>query len=128
MALIKQESQNELTGRGLDHLPGRLLFGRLLLPVLLMFFSLLASAPKALAASGDEDFVPNEVVVKLGHATDLAGVAAQFGLDSRPLSQFGSRPIYRLKITDGTAVDKKVSQLLADPQLRVVYAEPNYLV
>lgn len=76
-------------------------------------------------ASGN-DFVPGEVVVKLKSASDLPGVASQYALSAVPLDQFGSRPIYRLKITDGANPQQKASQLLTDPQLRVVYAEPNY--
>src|SRR6267154_624503 len=78
---------------------------------------------------GDNDFVPGEVVVKLASTTDLTGVAAQFYLDPAPLGQFGSRPIYRLRITDTNAkVQDKVTALIADPQKRVIYAEPNFLV
>jgi subtilisin family serine protease len=88
-------------------------------------FCFTGHAPASLA--GDNDFVPDEVVVKLKSASDLAGVAAQFGLSSTPLDQFGSRPIYRLKIMDGLDAQQKASQLLKDPQSRVSYAEPNYL-
>ena len=56
------------------------------------------------AAFDDEDFMPGEVVVQLTSAGDLAGVAAKFSLDPFPLDQFGSRPIYRLRITDGARV------------------------
>lgn len=77
--------------------------------------------------SGGDDFMPGEVVVQLSNASALAAIASQYGLSSTPLGQFGSRPIYRLKISDGTPVTRKVTALRADAQLRVVYAEPNYL-
>jgi len=51
-------------------------------------------------------------------------VASQFALDPVPLDQFGSRPIYRLRITDGSLVTDKVTALLLDK--RVVFAEPNF--
>ncbi|MDQ3820906.1 MAG: hypothetical protein M3362_24920, partial [Acidobacteriota bacterium] len=82
-----------------------------LLPLIILLFCFVAGTSDAFADS--LDFVPGEVVVKLAHTTDLPGVAAQFNLAPVPLSQFGSRSIYRLKILDGTAVDQKVSQLLA---------------
>jgi subtilisin family serine protease len=68
-----------------------------------------------------------EVVVKLVRANDLPAVAADFGLDPAPLDQFGARPIYRLRITDGASPHDKAETLLADPQARIVYAEPNLL-
>lgn len=57
----------------------------------------------------------------------MAAIAAQYHLNPVPLDQFGSRPIYRLRITDGAQIQQRVSQLIADTQRRVVYAEPNYI-
>ncbi len=74
---------------------------------------------------GNGDFKIGEVVVKLAAASDLQGVAAQHHLDPTSLSQFGSRPIYRLRITDGASVTQRVAELTTDA--RVVYAEPNYV-
>jgi thermitase len=73
----------------------------------------------------EDDFVPHEIVVKLFHPGDLLGVAADFSLDPEPLGQFGSRPIYRLRITDGTPPPDKAEALQQDS--RVQYAEPNYI-
>lgn len=79
----------------------------------------------------EDDYVPGEVVVKLFSAGDLAAVAAANGLSSTPLSQFGTRPIFRLRISDGMDALLKAQQLRpaagsgGDP--RVQYAEPNYL-
>ena len=71
---------------------------------------------------------PSEVVLKLATTTDLAAVASDYGLDPNPIDQFGSRPIYRLRILDGTSARDKAAALMADPLSRVVYAEPNFTV
>ena len=78
-----------------------------------------------LLAAGEESYLPGEVVVKLFQATDLAGVAADYQLDPLPLDQFGSRPIYRLRILDGIDPQAKADALSGDG--RVQYAEPNFL-
>jgi subtilisin family serine protease len=111
-------------------MPRKLPLRRLKLGLLWILPALLWMIPQAAivrAQGGDNDFVPGEVVVKLSNTDVLPAIASQYGLSSTPLSQFGSRPIYRLKIVDGTPVTQKVTVLKADPQLRVVYAEPNYL-
>lgn len=76
------------------------------------------------AQGGDDDYVPNEVVLKLQTGYDIAAVATDNGLNPTPLDQFGSRPIYRMAITDGTPPPDKAAQLLSDS--RVLVAEPNY--
>lgn len=84
--------------------------------------------PSGARASGSDGSVRlQEVVIKLVRATDLPGVASDFGLDPVPLGRFGSRPIYRLRILDNASPNDKAEALLADPQARVVYAEPNFL-
>lgn len=75
-------------------------------------------------ADGGRGYVPGEIVVKLYNATDLAGVAADFGLDPAPLKQFGSRPIYVLRITDGEDAPNKADSMAKDS--RVQYVEPNH--
>lgn len=77
------------------------------------------------ATSGGEEFVAGEVVVKLASAADLPGVAVQYHLDPTPIDQFGSRPIYRLRITDNAAVEDRVKALSSDS--RVVFVEPNFV-
>jgi thermitase len=72
------------------------------------------------------DYVPGEIVVKLFNPADLAAVATMYDLDPVPLAQFGTRPIYRLQITDGMPPPDKAVRLLADPQRRIQYAEPNF--
>ena len=77
------------------------------------------------AASGGEEFVAGEVVVKLTSADDLRAIAAQYSLDPNPLDQFGSRPIFRLRITDNASVEDRVKALSGDS--RVVFVEPNFI-
>lgn len=103
-------------------------FGRDLLTHLLLLLLLLGlglPATPTLGAQGLTDYLPGEVTVKLRQAADLAGVAADFGLDPSPIAQFGSRPIYRLHILDATLPPDKAASLTSDS--RVIFAEPNYL-
>ncbi|HSL46876.1 MAG TPA: S8 family serine peptidase [Anaerolineales bacterium] len=96
----------------------------ILLTLITMLLSLVA--PVMLANAQEQDgFVPGEVLVKLMQATDVAGIAADYGLDPIPLDQFGSRAIFRMRILDGTSPPERAAQLAADP--RVVYAEPNFI-
>lgn len=84
------------------------------------------SVPVSRAARFTEDgFLPGEVNVKLAQAADLATVAAAFNLDPQPIEQFGSRPIFRLRIRDGSDPRDKAAALRADTT-RVLLAEPNY--
>ncbi|HEY0407399.1 MAG TPA: S8 family serine peptidase [Pyrinomonadaceae bacterium] len=113
-------------------MPSKLPLFRHKLNLLWMIFALLWMLPQpggvlAQGSGGGNDYVRDEVVVKLANAADLPAITAQYGLASAPLDQFGTRPIYRLKITDRQPVEQKVTRLKADPQLRIVYAEPNYL-
>jgi subtilisin family serine protease len=82
--------------------------------------------PPVVEAGVNDDFVAGEVVVKLANAAELQAVAAAYGLSMPPLDQFGSRPIYRLRIADGEPVAQKVARMTALTETRVVYAEPNY--
>lgn len=68
-------------------------------------------------------FIPNEVVLKLRNSADLLAVTAQYGLSV--VSQFGSRPIYQMRINSGTQPEP-LSQALAS-DARVQYAEPNFI-
>ncbi len=86
----------------------------------LLFIYAPISGVRAQSPGGGSEFLSGEVVVKLTNLTALPAVVAQYGLEAKPLDQFGSRPIYRLRIVDGTAVNQKISQLLADTQRRVV--------
>ncbi len=78
----------------------------------------------AYAQDGDA-YEPGEVVVKLSQASDLAEMATAYGLAPEPLAQFGSRPIYRLRIVDGSLPPAKAEALAGDS--RVLYAEPNFV-
>lgn len=100
---------------------------RLALRTLMVMFVLLAveTGVQPLHAEDGDDFVAGEIVVKLQQTGDLPAVAADFNLDPTPLSQFGTRPIYRLRILDGTSPPDKAADLSQDS--RVLYAEPNYI-
>jgi subtilisin family serine protease len=84
------------------------------------------SAPgRPARAQEPDDYLPDEVVVKLSQSADLAGVASDHDLDPDPIDQFGARAIYRMRILDGAAPPDRAVALAADS--RVVYAEPNFL-
>lgn len=75
-------------------------------------------------ADGGRGYIPGEIVVKLFNATDLDGVTADFGLNPTPLKQFGSRPIYVLRIVDGEEAPNKAERMAKDN--RIQYVEPNH--
>ncbi len=77
------------------------------------------------ASDGGGEFVAGEVVVKLSSLTDLPAIAKQYSLDPTPIDQFGSRPIFRLRITDKASVEDRVDALSHDS--RVLLVEPNYI-
>lgn len=91
---------------------------------LLLSISLVGTTP--VRGVSDDDHNPEEVIIKLRNSADLPKIAAQYGLDPTPIDRFGSRPIYQLRILDGSSPDDKSEALLLDPQARVVYAEPNF--
>jgi hypothetical protein len=72
------------------------LFLALTIPVFILLISL---ALTPVQAAGQ--YLPNEVVVKLHQASDLASVASDYALDPTPLDQFGTRAIYRMRILGG---------------------------
>ncbi|NCC37712.1 MAG: hypothetical protein EOM24_37740, partial [Chloroflexia bacterium] len=102
---------------------------RLLCVLLTLLLFLLAPAPMALFADDDDDrageYLPGEVVLKLFDAAALPDVARQYGLQEAFISRFGTRPIFRMAITDGRDPLEKAEQLRSDP--RIEFAEPNYL-
>jgi subtilisin family serine protease len=107
----------------MSHRSPRLL--SLLTVVLLLWLGIPAPIPTQ--ASSSDSFLPGEVILKLVRYSDLAAVAADFGLDPAPIDQFVPRPIYRLWIVDGVSPRDKAAALIADPLGRVVYADPNLL-
>lgn len=81
-------------------------------------------------AQSQERYVPGEIVIKLFNSADLAAVAGRYRLALPPIDQFGSRPIYRLRITDGVDPVIKAEQMKPSGgggDARVEFAEPNYL-
>src|SRR4051794_8425429 len=103
---------------------GYRLLRRLRLWAVLGITLILLRVPTSAGADGD-GYTPNEVVVKLTSAAVLPDVATAYGLQSTPLDQFGTRPIYRLRILDGESPPNKAQALVRDPLARVLYAEPN---
>jgi thermitase len=88
-------------------------------------FMMLAERPVTAQAGQSNGFVPGEVVIKLRNAADLGAVATAYRLDPRPIDQFGTRPIYRIRIADGADPDTRAGELMGDA--RVEYAEPNLI-
>lgn len=81
--------------------------------------------PLPVQADVDDEYLPGEVLVQLKDTADLSGVASTYGLTAQPISQFGRRPIYRMRINGQTDPEAKADQLKSDP--RVVLAEPNFI-
>jgi subtilisin family serine protease len=96
----------------------------IILTLITMLLSLVVPITLA-SAQTLNGFTPNEVLVKLLRATDVAAVAADHALDPTPLDQFGSRAIFRMRILDGASPPNRAAALEADP--RVIYAEPNFI-
>jgi subtilisin family serine protease len=82
---------------------------------LLAALTTLAATGSALAAT------PQELVVKLRQASDLAALLTEYRLTE--IDRFGKRPIYRLRAAADADVEDLVSELEDDE--RVQYAEPN---
>lgn len=74
------------------------------------------------SAQSDDPYAANEVVLKLKLASDLSGIQSAHQL--MVIEQFGSRPIYRMRINDGIQPPAKAQVLLTDS--RIQYAEPNF--
>ncbi len=77
-------------------------------------------------ADPDEQYLPNEVVIKLRSPRDLYFIAKRFRLSPAPLERFGRRPIYRMQIMDGTDPEVISQRLVNESFGRVEFAEPNY--
>ena len=77
-------------------------------------------------ADPDEQYLPNEVVIKLRSPRDLYFIAKRFRLSPAPLERFGKRPIYRMLILDGTDPEVLSERLVNQSFGRVEFAEPNY--
>jgi hypothetical protein len=95
------------------------LFNALRSARLAMLCALLAISGNAQAAST----VPGEVLVKLRSPAALAPIIAAY--PGTVSVQFGSRPIYRLKLPVGSNVAAVLVAVLANPD--VLLAEPNIL-
>lgn len=116
----------ELSGSG-TRLAGPLIGDALLLSG--SSLTLAGPCPEALQVQ-PPPYAPGELLVKLAHDDALNAVAHDYGLDPQPLGRFGTRPIYRLRILDGSDPPIKAAQLRSadgsSGDARVLYAEPNY--
>ncbi len=77
-------------------------------------------APADAARAADPD-VAGDVLVKLRSSAELGPLLVRHRLSLA--ATFGSRPIYRLRLTDGDALQATLDALRAEPA--VVLAEPN---
>lgn len=92
---------------------------------LLFMGGLLALPRLAQGRDGEPPYKSGEIVVKLFDAADLAAVAADYHLELPPISQFGSRPIYVLRIPPGGEdAPEKAREMEGDS--RIQYVEPNH--
>ncbi|MGQ9893140.1 MAG: S8 family serine peptidase [Roseiflexus sp.] len=81
-------------------------------------------------AQSTDEYVARAIVIKLFNDADLPAVAGQYNLSLPPLDRFGTRPIYRLRISDGVDPQVKAEQIKPSEgggDARVEFAEPNYL-
>jgi len=102
--------------------------GLVVLAVLFGFgASAVSAAPFHSNSYQSDDYVPNEVLVKLNPSVDLRTFMAahHLKLSQEAPFQLDRQPIYRFEITDGRSPLDKASKLLRDR--RVVYAEPDYI-
>jgi len=93
----------------------------------LVFCCIWPSTPLLTHAQQAVDYVPGEVLLRLVPGADIQAVARRHSLRA-PTSgreQLNGRPVYRLRITDGSAVPRKSTELAGDTM--VLYAEPNYI-
>src|SRR5215213_11835749 len=114
----------------------RKLFRRFVLFALLaavLSAGLPAFAPAARASSGsvedgENDYVRNELNLKLFNAADIDALASQYKLEK--VEQFGRRPIFLLRLTaqSPAGLDSKAlaARILAENTTKVEMAEPNY--
>jgi subtilisin family serine protease len=93
------------------------------LALLVLALTLALPAVTIRAEEPQDGFVPGEVLVQLTSVQELPGILADYQLAQ--IDQFGTRPIYRLRILDGVTPPEKASALASDS--RVVFAEPNFI-
>lgn len=66
--------------------------------------------------------VTGEIIVQINAGTDINVLAAAHQL--QVIDQFGSRPIWRLRVAASISVEEKINALLANTGVR--FAEPNF--
>lgn len=102
-------------------------FLRMILPVIFLFTAGMPVFSANSSPVGEQEYVPGEIVFKLTRFQNLLWIAKRYNLHPLPIDRFGRRPIYRMRILDGTPPPELAARMLADPKKRVVYAEPNFL-
>ena len=95
--------------------------------VAVLAFFLFSSAVVPVFADPDEQYAPDDVVIKLRSPMHLRRIAKRYRLAPAPIEQFGKRPIYRMRIIDGGDPVERSIQLAADPFGFVEFAEPNFI-
>jgi subtilisin family serine protease len=78
--------------------------------------TLLAASLNAAAASGGEE-VPGELLVKLRSGDSLQPTLLRYNLTL--VSRFGSRPIFRMKVTGNASAQGVVAQMATDPAVLI---------
>lgn len=73
------------------------------------------------SSGGDPDMVSGEILVKLRSTGALDPLVARYPVEV--MDQFGSRPIYRLRVTDGGSVADRIAALSLETDVLIV--EPN---
>jgi subtilisin family serine protease len=82
-----------------------------------------ARASSGSVNNGEDAYIADEVNIELLRASDLQAVSDQYHLQL--VEQFGARPIYRMRVTDGTDSKVKAAAVALDTA-RVQNAEPNW--
>jgi subtilisin family serine protease len=95
--------------------------------IIVLIALMVAAVPAQARAASSNDYVSNEIVVRLKPQANVLSIAALFGLDTHigVNDKLGALPIYRLRILDGVSPLLKAATLALNPL--VAYAEPNYI-
>jgi thermitase len=95
----------------------------------LLFAALVICFPAFSAnVAAQDNFVQNEIIVKLANTGDLTAIASRYGLNALPLEQLGNRAIYRLRVANNLPVSQVVALLRNDLSGKIMFAEPNYVI
>jgi len=98
------------------------------LALALCLVGLLGAAGSEPAYAVGEDYIPDQVIVKLNPLlnTHIDEINADYGTDTLDRS-LASMDIYLLKLPENSNEETFAERLAKDPDLRVDYAEPNFV-